>query len=471
MLQRLQMLATAGEYRAALELARSLRQEAAEAGATAIELEALFRAGLLEKRFQLARASEHLTEAATAARAAGHDALAAKASLALAERYADLGELEAARTWLRHGRAATSRAGDPPELLDIVEATRAAIALFAGQRQEAIAAMRASVGHATGHHGPEHPTTVRRQGSLASYLVRDGQLDAGAELAAEVLASTRAIYGAQHPDTASAHADLAMARLRLGEYAAAVVEYEAALSILGHDPDANPANVVANEAMMGMALRGAGRLEDALAAQLRAQATMERDPEYDRHPNRAIGHEQIALTLLQLVRPADALEHARTAQTLYEQAYGGPTALAIGARQSEVDALLELSRLDEAQAVYARLEPLVDAPEVMPRQRLVTLTLGARVDLAADRPQAAIERLATPQANIGDYVPAEQAEIHYWLSRAHAAAGDATKARALARLAREALAPLGDSAGLDELDAWISELGVAEVAELGVDVG
>jgi hypothetical protein len=121
--------------------------------------------------------------------------------------------------------------------------------------------------------GPDHPTTVSVQASLAGALQSTGRFEEAIVVLRESLAASMAVLGPDHPTTVSVQASLAGALQSTGRFEEAIVvlreSLAASMAVLGPD---HPTTVSVQASLAG-ALQSTGRFEEAIDLLRRALDT------------------------------------------------------------------------------------------------------------------------------------------------------------------------------------------------------
>ena len=224
-------LGRSGKYVAAEQLVQSLIPQARALGYPPLLGDLLLALGKLEPKTSRdgAAAEKALQEAAQVAAAAKDDVLAAKVWIQLVYTLADLQQrFVEADAMANVARAATQRAGDPPEeLIDWHNAAGVAL-LEEGKGDAAVREFRAALALAEA----KQPDRVSDQvGKLATVLDRAGNYDEARTYGARAVDLLGKELGPSHPDVAFALATLGAIDYDAGRYADSLADDQGALAI------------------------------------------------------------------------------------------------------------------------------------------------------------------------------------------------------------------------------------------------
>ncbi len=310
----------AGNAMAAVTALTALVPELERAGLRVLHAEALFMLAQNERELGRAKQTrEHLVAAIAAAETAGSARTKARAWTALAELSDDVDmRPEESRDALRLAEASIEQAGKPEELELERQVAIALVSMNAGEHEQAIRAVRASLADTSELHVSER---TRRLQILARALIAAGQMDAAlAELERAEQLITRAL-GPDSPYLAAVLETQCEPLDYLGRRDEAIARDLRALRIFdasfGTD---NPrrALILNNLAVLygnqGDHARALQLAREVLALQIKAHGAGSHDA--------AIAHHNLASTLNDLGKPGEALEHLDRALAILTKTVG-----------------------------------------------------------------------------------------------------------------------------------------------------
>jgi tetratricopeptide (TPR) repeat protein len=420
---RVELLQQAGRDRQALELARSLAQEADASGWPPLRAQALIVLGAaLWAVDDFAGAEQALTESHWLSTELELDALAARAAVQMVwvTGSSRLDQTEAMR-WARHARTSLERRGGDASIEADLENALGSTYLRLGQPEPAEVAYRRTLALYRDQHGDLHPTVAVARANLGAALAAAGDYAGSLEhQQAAVEIWTRAL-GEHHPATADALENTALAYAQLGRFDDAVAAQQQALELRrgAFDPD---------DLSIATSLNNLGAFEEARGNYAQAET------------------------------------HHRQALARHEAVLGSDDVRVAASRVNLGLAVLRAQRYDEARTLGERAVSTLDriAPE-HPYLGHALVLLGSAAERGGDAEAAtaATERvLALCESGVA-LDPLVCTEARYVLARALAARPEQrARALALARRARQELAAAPDAAvGLArELDEWLRGL-------------
>lgn len=237
----------------------------------------------------------------------------------------------------------------------------------------------------------------------------------------QALAEKREVYGPLHPSTFNTLQVMANQEGRLGRHAAAVARFEELLAALRTTLGEDSAKVASTLNEMASTLQDGGELAQAERRYLDAIAHNER---YRTAPSleQAMPINNLGTLYEAQERFAEAEALFRRSLALREALGHDPAAIARG-RHNLARVLLAMARTDAAEAL-AR-EALSARMQLHPAghpERFDSLVLLARIDVAANRPDAARRRLAEVGAEADAQAPTPQLLARWHEARAEQAA-------------------------------------------------
>ena len=346
-------LIAAGKLAEAQGAAAAAQRMAAEAGAGALEAEAMWLGGVVTDQLgDIAEAERMLTRAALQATSLGYDELAVEAMADLAHvTGARKAELERGLQWGSTATALLERIGEPT-LLTATLATKLGIIKQAGGQYEAAHAdLSRALELRKRKLGDDHPQVATAQEHLAKTLRYRGMWDEALSAFERALVVRRRALGSMHPAVANTLRGLADLQSRIGRYDAAVASLEEALAIeqvifgKSHLQYAYTLNA------MGNVHQYRGEHSQALAFYRRAVAIGE-ETLGSEHPEVAMAHSNSALALTSMGRFDDALVIVRRSLDKLEASVGNKHHYSAMVRSIEGDALAGLGRCEDAIASY-----------------------------------------------------------------------------------------------------------------------
>ena len=279
-LARASKLHDAGHYRDALPAARLALADARACDYGPVEAEALVLVGELEfKCGDGDGAASTLERGFLASDAAGHDAVRARAALALIGVLGtELARPDDARRWASHAESVVSRLGNDPRLRGRLRRRLGHVADVEGDYDAALVHYGAALEGLEQAFGSEHTEVAAVHMNIGNSLVDAGRLSDGAAHLERALALTESSLGAEHPRITGILAALGYVRTQRG--------------------DARGARAVLERAVL-VGQRSLG----------------------EQHPHVAIALGELADALLLCGEPTAARDHARAALRIREAVY------------------------------------------------------------------------------------------------------------------------------------------------------
>ena len=413
----------AGRIATAFDAAQRAHSRAEALGYPPVEVEALFRLGMLQGiRSEFVESEANLGAAALRAVEARHDRIAAQAAImqAFVIGY-QLGRHSEGMTSVRHAQAAIDRLDVDPMLEAQLRVTRAAILTAQGDFETALEDFRHGLAQREQTLGHEHPVVASSYNNLGSVLVELGRFDealAALETAREIWEGS---YGPRHPMIATALNGIGAVLEQMGRWPEARDRIEQALSIREQTFGPDHVNVAITLDNLGSVLTYMGEYEEAREASQRALQLRERTLGPD-HPHCASSLVNLGLVAEKEARFEDAVSYHRRAIALWEDTLGpdhpylafpltsvGRVDLALG---HHAQAKAELERALKLRAEGGK-------PAELAETRLALATV-----VWADDPQRARDLAMKAQEGVTGKVPRDaalRAEIETWLSEHPAA--------------------------------------------------
>ena len=418
-----------------------------------------------QKLGDLGAAESSLRAAYFGAAAAGADALALDAALALARVLADdRAEAEAGEDWYRHAEVLRARVADPDELyrsasLVSLAAIRdrqsrydEAIELYTEARQLRQAAL-----------GAGHPEVAVITNNLAQVRGTAGDWKRESELYIEVLADLEAEYGPDHPQVAVALNNLATSQTRAGHHAEARVALTRALAVQEAALGADHIITVQLLVNLGNVQRSLGDSEAAERSYEGAIPVLEAQlgPE---HPILASVFTNLGWVRIDQGRLADARSLFVRALAIREATLG-PEHQALATSLSGLGEVARMQEdLDAAQGYLSRAVELFETHSGPDHPELVYPLHGlARLALDRGEPGQALllARRASTLVSSSTDDAVQRAGVDFTLARALAGSGGSgSEVRELASGALAAYRAAGDprfEAEITELEALLAD--------------
>jgi tetratricopeptide (TPR) repeat protein/predicted Ser/Thr protein kinase len=356
----------------ALESARTL-------GYPPVEVEALYRLGLLQALTgELDEAVRNLGDATLRGTEVRHDRIAARAAIATAFAVGyQQGHPEEGLVWIRHATAALERLEPDPLLEAELRVTRAAVLTAQGRFEEALPEFRQGLEERERTLGRDHPLVATAYNNLGSALVELGRYDEALQALELAKASWERSYGPRHPLVATALNGIGVVLEQVGRYQEARERLEQALvlreAVFGRDH----VNVAVTLDNLGAVLAHLGAYDEARRASQRALELRAKHLG-TRHPHYASSLVNLGWVAEKQGRLDEACEQHRQAIEIWEEALGP-----------------EHPYLGHPLTSLGRAELLRGRPEVA----VEVLDRALRIRKAANKPAELAEtRLALAQA-------------------------------------------------------------------------
>ncbi len=446
-LDRLNALVIAGNVRAWMSEAPEVARRAKAIGYAPAEARALARwAEMLIQRNELAQAEPLVDEAIAITERIGDDRMRSQAMVAKIE-IADHRERTDNRPAIEQGLALAERVGNPLAKANLL-VYRSHLERLRGEGDAALADAEAAA-KLLATLGPDDRAKGERM--LGEQYAEAGRYDDAERLLLRAESELRALYGTEnHPEVGSAvGTQAAIAALR-DDYPRAIALEERAIAIDERvDPEAS--NLITEYANYGSMLDSARHYTDAIAAYDKILPRCE--AKLGRNGRRCFNI---------VYSRANTIEH----QGNLEAALAGyrdalARAIAVDPKSSDV----ALAHGAIGSIFTQREQPQLAIPELEAALALTPDPASAagirgdlgRVFLDAHQVGRAISELEAALPGLDEAgEPVNRGMYRTALAQAYWAAGERDKARAIARLARELLAPTGapGKAARDELDAW-----------------
>jgi tetratricopeptide (TPR) repeat protein len=418
-----ELLLQIGRGRRALELARTLVQEAEASDWPPLRAQALLAlGGTLEAVDDFNGAEQALAESYSLANEHELDGLAAQAAAQMVWVAGPrrLDEAEAQR-WARHARTSIERqAGGDLSTEAHLENALGSMYLSLGQPGPAELAYRRALQLYREQHGDDHPHVAVARSNLGAALASSGDYIGSLEhqrAAVEIWIGT---LGEHHPAMADAIDNTALAYARLGRYDEAVTAQQRALELRRNTFDADDLSIATS-------LNNLGAYEEALGRYEQAEA------------------------------------HHRQAMARHEAALGPDDIRVAASRVNLGSVVLRLGRHAEARTLAERAISVLErtAPE-HPYLGSALVLLGSAAERGGDvdAAESAIERALTLCDGAVALEPLVCTEARYVLARALGAKPEGReRALALARRAQLELRAAPEAAALErEVDEWLRAL-------------
>jgi tetratricopeptide (TPR) repeat protein len=349
-LARAQALRESGRFTEGLPLATTAALEAHDLGWAPLEAEALFvRGQLLEGESNLSGAESALRDAFARAHAARDDRLATLAAIELSFVSSQQAHLKEADEWVWQASALAPRVGVDWELASKLANQQGHLHAARTDFASAEVRYRTAWELRRDHQGPSHPKTVSILANLANALGAQGRYEASAELLTEAARQLEASLGRSHHKVGQAWNGVAEQYIALHRPAEALALIEgifpAQLKALG------PTSQYVGRLRYGRAeaLRGLGRLDEAMAEYQQALEVFERAS----MPLMAgISLHSLGTTACQKGRLDDGLGFAHRARTVLVEAFGEAHEEATVALEVEAECLLEAGQPARALPVF-----------------------------------------------------------------------------------------------------------------------
>ncbi len=460
-LARADALRLAGKLPEAHRALEELSARADALGYKPLTADVLYFLGVLESDTESAAVAETtLKKAAHMAQASRYDELAADAWIVLIDIAAqDSGNLDRAAEYSEHARAALDRLGSAHGRREAQYRHHMGVLAWAESKPDEALTQFAEARRLFQELGDDESALSPTEG-MALVFEDQGRVVEAVELHREILEARTRLFGADHPDTALSHVNIASALSLTGQHADALEHLERALAIRerANGPDhVDTAQVHHN---IGEILRHLGRYDEALAHHEKALAVFQKQL--------GAGHQMVAATLeheggvlLDMGRAEQGLALLERALPMFEEALGTGSLDATRCRINLADALRRTGRF--RQALPHDRRALESAESAVGPDSLygAFASMGVGQDLLgmrrADEAVAPLER-AVERMDASAADPVELARARFALARALTGRGHPpARAVELARSARGALTTgSGEAAALrGSIDRWL----------------
>jgi eukaryotic-like serine/threonine-protein kinase len=277
-LARVNALYEAGKYDEARLLVEPVIADARDVGYLPLEAETLALDGRISGRLDDTRRAERsLRQAAEAALASGHDAVAARAFIDLVY---FIGDKEAryddATQWSRYAEVAIQRLGGNDELeADRLESF-SIISWRQGKNDESLAALDRAITIYKKVLGKDHPKIAHAMDGVASVYFDQGRIEDSYELDKQALELAERALGASHPQLSVYLNNMGNELLAVGRYDEALKDLTRALDLAEKTVGGDHPETVPPLDTMGTVLVSMGRADEAVPLLTRAKTTLER---------------------------------------------------------------------------------------------------------------------------------------------------------------------------------------------------
>ncbi len=416
---RVRQLRTLVRYDEAQKVLDELTREAE--GLTYARLQAsiqYMRAALLADRGDPKDAEAALYDAAIFASKVGEDGLAATAWIALVRLVGiQMGRASEIGPTLKAAEAAVARLPeDDDHHRGSLLSTAGTISILNEDNATAETQLREAVQRLTRASGPEHDNVLESREMLGVALQGQGKLDEARTHLQAVLDIRERTLGPDHPLLASLIGNLGLILSDQGKHAEAEAAYARCLTLLRKGFGDKHQVVVTARLNLSNAQRRQGKLDDA-DENLGAAISLAEELFADSARMAGLLLSRARLRLEQK-RPEEALADAERGEAMYTKAYDAKYPRVSDALLSQARALLDLGRLDEAEAKAVHADELrMGDPDAAAGYRAESKFEIARVRYAKGTDRAAARTLATEaRAMLGESPdPADLAEIDAWL--------------------------------------------------------
>ncbi len=313
----------AGTLEVGVEHAQLALDRARVLGYAPVEVEALYRLGMLQALAgQLDDAARNLGDAALRGTEARHDRVAARAATmsAFVVGYQQ-GRPEDGAVWLRHAQAALERLGPDPVLDADLRVTRAAILTAQGRFDDALPEFRTGLRERERALGVDHPLVASSYNNLGSALVELGRYDEALEALEHARSIWERSHGPRHPLVATALNGIGAVLEQVGRYDEAREHLEKALALREAAFGADHVNVAVTLDNLGAVLVRLGRYDEARRASERALELRAKHLG-TRHPHYASSLVNLGWVAEKQGRLDEACELHRRAIEIWEEALG-----------------------------------------------------------------------------------------------------------------------------------------------------
>jgi len=401
-----------------------------------------------------------LVKAAHMAEASRYDQLAADAWIVLIDTAAqDTGDLAKAAEYGQHARAALDRLDGHHSRLEAQYRHHMGVLAWSASDPETALGHFAESRRLYQELGDDQSALMATEGMALVYEDQGRPVEA-AELHREILDSRTRLLGADHPDVALSHTNLASALMLTGQHADALEHLELALAIRERTNGPEHVDTARLHHNMGEVLRHLGRYDDALAHQERALAIFRRELG-ERHQDVATVLEHQAGVMLDRGRAQEGVDMLERALAIFEESVGKDSLDVARCRVNLADALRRTGRFRQALPHDRRALEIAETAVGPDSLYGAFASMGLGQDLLGlRRPEEAVAPLerAVERMNASAADPVELARARFALARALTGRGrPPVRARELAESARGALAGgTGEAAELrGSVERWL----------------
>jgi tetratricopeptide (TPR) repeat protein len=498
-------LEDAGKYADGVVVAEEVAREAIEVGYGPLVGEARYRLGSLYRQAgSYDEAEAELLEAIWAAEQGRLDEIAARAQSLLVmvvgyhkARYDD------GRLWARHAEAKIRRLGSAEDIEAELLAHRGVLNDEAARYAEATSQLKQALAMRVRIFGPNHPLVALSRKQLGNVYYQQNMYDEAYEQYARALDIREQTFGPSHPSVAMIHNNLGIVLESKGDHVEARGQHERALAIWETTLDPDHPNLALSRHNLAITLALGGEHERAKREYERALA-INQTALGPSHPRAALVHAHLGSELMFLGDPERAHDHFEEARKIWRERHGTEhpdyayaltllgdwskdhqdwaraldhhsQALAIrervlGSEQGEVASSLAAvgvlhvrrDRPDLARPLLRRALDITkdEAGNPYPDTGVIVRELG-RMLLQEGRREEGVERLEEALKRHDKYARGEigeAAETRFLLARALWEGDDKTRARELARRARNDFEQAGATfrRSASALDAWLA---------------
>jgi tetratricopeptide (TPR) repeat protein/predicted Ser/Thr protein kinase len=460
-LARADALRLAGKLTESRKALEDLSTRADALGYKPLTADVLYFLGVLQSDTESAAEAETtLKKAAHMAQASRYDELAADAWIILIDIAAqDSGNLDRAVEYGEHARAALDRMGGGHGRREAQYRHHMGVLAWAQSKPDEALVQFGESRRLFQELGDDESALAPTEG-MALVYEDQGRVVEAIELHREILEARTRIFGADHPDTALSHVNIASALALTGQHADALEHLERALAIRerANGPDhVDTAQVHHN---IGETLRHLGRYDEALAHHEKALAVFQKQLG-PRHQMVAGTLEHEGGVLLDMGRAEEGLALLERALPMFEEALGADSLDATRCRINLADALRRTGRFRQALPHDRRALEAAEAAVGPDSLYGAFASMGLGQDLLGmRRPEEAVAPLerAVERMDASAADPVELARARFALARALTGRGHPPeRARELARAAEGALADkTGEAATLRaSIDRWL----------------
>ena len=463
-LARVNALYEAGKYDEARLLVEPVIVDARDVAYLPLEAETLALDGRIAGRLDDTRRAERsLRQAAEAALASGHDAVAARAFIDLVY---FIGDKEAryddATQWSRYAETAILRLGGNDELeADRLESF-SIISWRQGKNDASLAALERAIALYKKVLGPDTVKVAHAMDGVASVYFDQGRLEEAYELDKRALDIAERANGANHPQLSLYLNNMGNELLAVGRYDEALKDLARALDLAEKTVGGDHPETVPPLDTMGTVLVSMARADEAVPLLARAKATLEHASRKET-PDYAAVLNDLGEAELSRGRADLAMPHHLEALAVVEKVLGkdhqdyGMTTFHLA------EAHFAIGKAKDALAEYLRALAVVDASAGADSPAAARILVGiGRARLRLGPAASAVEPLEHAvrirEAHKGD--PKELADARFALAQALWQTGkEKDRARKLAKDARATYdGPVWLKERLTAVDAWLADI-------------